>query len=106
MDTPGVLSGEKQRTQRSYDFTGVTEWFASKCDLILLLFDPHKLDISDEFKRVIGSLRGHDDKIRVVLNKADQVDTQQVLMYDSRLPFAPFRYLHTSSLYSSLLSCS
>ena len=31
-----------------------------------------------EFKRVIASLRGHDDKIRVVLNKADQVDTQQV----------------------------
>ena len=78
VDTPGVLSGEKQRTQRSYDFTGVTSWFAAKCDLILLLFDPHKLDISDEFKRVISSLRGHDDKIRVVLNKADQVDTQQV----------------------------
>jgi EH domain-containing protein 1 len=78
VDTPGVLSGEKQRTQRSYDFTGVTSWFAAKCDLILLLFDPHKLDISDEFKRVISSLRGHDDKIRVVLNKADQIDTQQV----------------------------
>ncbi|KAK6154449.1 hypothetical protein DH2020_008697 [Rehmannia glutinosa] len=57
VDTPGVLSGEKQRTQRSYDFTGVISWFASKCDLILLLFDPHKLDISDEFKRVIESLR-------------------------------------------------
>lgn len=81
MDTPGVLSGEKQRTQRSYDFTGVISWFAMKCDLILLLFDPHKLDISDEFKRVIESLRGHDDKIRVVLNKADQVDTQQVFVY-------------------------
>lgn len=81
MDTPGVLSGEKQRTQRSYDFTGVTSWFAAKCDLILLLFDPHKLDISDEFKRVISSLRGHDDKIRVVLNKADQIDTQQVRQY-------------------------
>lgn len=78
VDTPGVLSGEKQRTQRSYDFTGVISWFAAKCDMILLLFDPHKLDISDEFKRVISSLRGHDDKIRVVLNKADQVDTQQV----------------------------
>ncbi|KAK6124498.1 hypothetical protein DH2020_041751 [Rehmannia glutinosa] len=73
VDTPGVLSGEKQRTQRSYDFTGVISWFAAKCDLILLLFDPHKLDISDEFKRVISSLRGHDDKIRVVLNKADQL---------------------------------
>ncbi|KAL8463564.1 hypothetical protein ACS0TY_034278 [Phlomoides rotata] len=81
VDTPGVLSGEKQRTQRSYDFTGVISWFASKCDLILLLFDPHKLDISDEFERVISSLRGHDDKIRVVLNKADQVDTQQFRVY-------------------------
>lgn len=78
VDSPGVLSGEKQRSQRAYDFTGVTSWFAAKSDLILLLFDPHKLDISDEFKRVITSLHGHDDKIRVVLNKADQVDTQQV----------------------------
>ncbi|KAK4491913.1 hypothetical protein RD792_002695 [Penstemon davidsonii] len=77
VDTPGVLSGEKQRTERSYDFTGVISWFAEKCDLVLLLFDPHKLDISDEFKRVISSLRGHDDKIRVVLNKTNQVDTQQ-----------------------------
>ncbi|RYR12012.1 hypothetical protein Ahy_B04g069526 [Arachis hypogaea] len=82
VDTPGVLSGEKQRTQRSYDFTGVVSWFAEKCDLILLLFDPHKLDISDEFKRVISSLRGNEDKIRVVLNKADQVDTQQVRYYE------------------------
>ena len=84
VDTPGVLSGEKQRTQRAYDFTGVTSWFAAKCDLILLLFDPHKLDVSDEFKRVIASLRGHDDKIRVVLNKADQIDTQQVRVFAAK----------------------
>ena len=58
-----------------------------KCDLILLLFDPHKLDVSDEFKRVISSLRGHDDKIRVVLNKADQVDTQQVKTYVTNILF-------------------
>lgn len=95
MDTPGVLSGEKQRTQRSYDFTGAISWFAIKCDLILLLFDPHKLDISDEFKRVIESLRGHDDKIRVVLNKADQIDTQQVCislyLYSVCTPMHPNR---------------
>ncbi|KAL2608153.1 hypothetical protein R1flu_026726 [Riccia fluitans] len=95
VDTPGVLSGEKQRTQRSYDFTGVTEWFASKCDLILLLFDPHKLDISDEFKRVIGSLRGHDDKIRIVLNKADQVDTQQLMRVYGALMWSLGKVLNT-----------
>lgn len=95
VDTPGVLSGEKQRTQRSYDFTGVTSWFASKCDMILLLFDPHKLDISDEFKRVIYSLRGHDDKIRVVLNKADQVDTQQLMRVYGALMWSLGKVLNT-----------
>ncbi|XP_075113000.1 EH domain-containing protein 1-like isoform X2 [Nicotiana tabacum] len=95
VDTPGVLSGEKQRTQRSYDFTGVTSWFAAKCDLILLLFDPHKLDISDEFKRVIASLQGHDDKIRVVLNKADQVDTQQLMRVYGALMWSLGKVLNT-----------
>ena len=79
VDTPGVLSGEKQRVDRSYDFISVCGWFAARCDLILLLFDPYKLDISDEFKEVIASLRGHDDKIRIVLNKADGVDAQQLM---------------------------
>ncbi|XP_002978188.2 EH domain-containing protein 1 [Selaginella moellendorffii] len=75
IDTPGVLSD----TERSYDFLGVTEWFAAKSDMIFLLFDPHKLDISDELKRVIESLRGNDDKIRVLLNKVDGIDAQQLM---------------------------
>ncbi|CAN4126928.1 unnamed protein product [Withania somnifera] len=95
VDTPGVLSGEKQRTQRSYDFTGVISWFAAKCDMILLLFDPHKLDISDEFNRVISSLKGHEDKIRVVLNKADQVDTQQLMRVYGALMWSLGKVLNT-----------
>lgn len=108
-----MLSGEKQRIERSYDFVQVLtracttcvcigagydgaaafnaqrcaphasplstpcppawppapppqvcSWFAARCDLILLLFDPAKLDISDEFKNVIQTLRGHDEKVR------------------------------------------
>eukprot|EP00878_Enallax_costatus_P017605 GHUV01018497.1.p1 GENE.GHUV01018497.1~~GHUV01018497.1.p1 ORF type:complete len:533 (+),score=105.10 GHUV01018497.1:417-2015(+) len=79
IDTPGVLSGEKQRIERQYNFIDVCEWFAARSDMILLLFDPYKLDISDEFKQVISTLKGHDDKVRIILNKSDQVDQQQLM---------------------------
>ena len=68
IDTPGVLSGEKQMSGRSYNFAEIVAWFAERCDRILLLFDAHKLDISDEFKLAIDALKGNDDKVRVVLN--------------------------------------
>ena len=99
IDTPGVLSGEKQRIGRNYDMAEVCQkknglpsartwsccsyvesvlslecvilkvckWFAERSDLILLLFDAHKLDISDELKIVIENLRGNHIKIRIVL---------------------------------------
>jgi len=79
VDSPGILSGEKQRMGREYEFAKIVEWFAYKVDRILLLFDAHKLDISDELKLALDCLKGHDDKVRVILNKADQVSNQQLL---------------------------
>ncbi|CAL1139911.1 unnamed protein product [Cladocopium goreaui] len=79
IDTPGVLSGEKQRIKRGYEFEEVVKWFADRVDMILVLFDVSKLDISDEFRRVLLALKGNDQKIHIILNKADRVTTPQLM---------------------------
>jgi Domain of unknown function (DUF5600)/Dynamin family len=104
IDTPGVLSGEKQRIGRSYEFTAVTEWFAERADMILLLFDAHKLDISDEFRRAIESLRGNDDKIRVVLNKSDMVSNQQLMRVYGAMMWSLGKVLQTPEVVKVYIS--
>jgi GTP-binding protein EngB required for normal cell division len=79
VDSPGVLSGSKQRLDREYDFKEVCQWMAQRSDLILLTFDAHKLDISDEFKELMEVLRPCRDKVRCVLNKADQIDAENLV---------------------------
>jgi Domain of unknown function (DUF5600)/Dynamin family len=80
VDTPGILSGSKQHSSsRGYDYESVIKWMAERSDLIIVMFDAHKLDISDELKRAMELLIPHLDKVRIVLNKADQISTQQLM---------------------------
>jgi len=86
IDTPGVLAGNKQNIGRDYHFASICEWMADRADLVLLTFDAHKLDISDEFQEVMQVLRPFADKVRCVLNKADQIDaTNLVRVYGALL---------------------
>lgn len=95
VDTPGVLSGAKQTIDRGYSFEEVVAWFAARSDRLLLFFDCTKLDISDELKRVIESLKAHDDKLRVVLNKADMVSPQQLMRVYGALMFSLSKCIRT-----------
>lgn len=79
IDTPGVLSGKKQSIGRNYDYAKACAWMAERADIVLLTFDAHKLDISDEFQEVMEVLRPYADKVRCVLNKADQIDASNLV---------------------------
>merc|ERR1711912_31099 len=79
IDTPGVLAGSKQRVGRNYDYAAACAWLAERADLVLLTFDAHKLDISDEFQEVMEVFKPHADKVRCVLNKADQIDASNLV---------------------------
>lgn len=79
IDTPGILAGSKQTMGRQYDFSAIVKWFAERSDMILLLFDAHKIDVSDELKEIIETLHAHDEKMRLVLNKADCLSTEEIM---------------------------
>ncbi|KAF9583146.1 hypothetical protein BGW38_010149 [Lunasporangiospora selenospora] len=104
IDSPGILAGTKQRVDRGYDFTKAIGWFAERSDLILLFFDSHKLDISDEFKAAIMSLKGQEEKVRVILNKSDMVDQQQLMRVYGAMMWSLGKVIHTPEVVRVYLS--
>lgn len=80
IDTPGVLESAKDIHQRKYDYVKVCRWFAERSDLIFVFFDPSKLDAGGELRQLFQtSFKGIENRLRLVLNKADAISTQELM---------------------------
>ena len=80
VDTPGVLEAAGDMRKRRYEYTKVIRWFVEKSDLVFIMFDPSKLDAGPELRKVFkSSLKNNESKLRIILNKADTVTTQELM---------------------------
>ena len=80
IDTPGVLESAQEIHKRKYDYVKVCRWFAERSDLMFVLFDPSKLDAGAELRQLFGtSFKGLESRVRIVLNKADSISTQELM---------------------------
>ena len=78
VDTPGIIENRKQQ-ERGYPFNEVCEWFMDRADLIFVVFDPTKLDVGTELESVFKQLKGRESQIRIILNKADGIEPQELM---------------------------
>ena len=69
------MDGSKER---GYNFPEVMGWFAKRAAMIIIFFDVNKMGVSTEMKHVLDNIQGNEEKVRVVFNKADQVDERDL----------------------------
>lgn len=84
VDTPGILENRKS-IERQYPFNDAFQWFIDRADLIYIVFDPTKLDIGLELEALFDQLKGRENQIRILLNKADIVKPQELMKVQGTL---------------------
>lgn len=62
-----------------YPYNEVCQWFIDRADLIFLVFDPTKLDVGGELEMLFRQMKGRESQIRLILNKADSLSTQDLM---------------------------
>ena len=58
VDTPGIIENRRQQ-ERGYPFNDVMKWFINRAALILVMFDPSKLDVGLELESTFRQLKVH-----------------------------------------------
>ena len=75
VDSPGMIDAAGAANQRGYDFLAAVRWFAESADLILFFLDPEKPGTTNEtITAFTKALSGMENKILILLNKADMFD--------------------------------
>ena len=64
VDTPGIIENRRQQ-ERGYPFNDVMKWFINRAALILVMFDPSKLDVGLELESTFRQLKVHQNAFRL-----------------------------------------
>ncbi|KFD55076.1 hypothetical protein M514_03994 [Trichuris suis] len=75
IDTPGILNGELHMKRRPFKYDAIMQYLAEKADIVFLVVDTVRLDFSDEVKQSLSALKNFEDKLSLILNKADRCNT-------------------------------
>lgn len=84
VEAPGILE-MRRPGERLYPFNDVVQWFIDRADLILVMFDYTKLDAGYELEAVLDQLKGREAQTRILLNKADQVPSEELIKVQGSL---------------------
>ncbi len=93
VDTPGIIENRKQQ-ERGYPYNDVMKWFIDRAALIIVMFDHTKLDVGGELQGLFSQLKCHESQIRIVLNKADSLSTQELMRVYGALFWALAPVIH------------
>lgn len=78
VDTPGFLENRKVQ-HRGYPYNDVMSWLVQRADLVIVVFDPSKLDVGSEMESLFHQVGGKQSAMRIVLNKAESINQTQLI---------------------------
>lgn len=84
VEIPGILEVRKQ-VSKLFPFNDACQWFIDRADIILLVYDPSKLDAGPETEAILDQLKGREYQTRIILNKGDQIKAEELLRVQGAL---------------------
>lgn len=75
----------RKQVSHLFPFNDACQWFIDRADIILLVYDPAKLDAGPETEAILDQLKGREYQTRILLNKGDQIKAEELLRVQGAL---------------------